>query len=221
MPTEMELTLEQTQQGVSYEVLRLHSFLPTFHSELVELKSYLSAEEHPSDFIHNEDENPALVNIKQAHGRKLKDGGEDKEFQISFCHSDTERVSRSDKVLKLKNFKKDATLKLFKSTNQEREIEKMDIACSCSTISKIRDKCLLHGWDLHVNVEVHGKVELVYDQLLYKVALMTSWHNDGGDNSCVSLGNNLQLVLVVMILQFGEVDDQLCESSYEFWIRIF
>ncbi|GJS93731.1 hypothetical protein Tco_0800699, partial [Tanacetum coccineum] len=36
----------------------------------------------------------------------LKDGGED-----------TERLSRSDEVLKLKNFKKDATLKLFKSTN--------------------------------------------------------------------------------------------------------
>ncbi|GKE16776.1 hypothetical protein Tco_1424353, partial [Tanacetum coccineum] len=50
----------------------------------------------------------------------LKDGGEDKEFQRSFRHSDTERLSRSDEVLKLKNFKKDATLKLFKSTNQER-----------------------------------------------------------------------------------------------------
>ncbi|GKD11546.1 hypothetical protein Tco_1195953, partial [Tanacetum coccineum] len=34
-------------------------------------------------------------------------------------HSDTERLSRSDEVLKLKNFKKDATLKLSKSTNQE------------------------------------------------------------------------------------------------------
>ncbi|GJX07177.1 retrovirus-related pol polyprotein from transposon TNT 1-94 [Tanacetum coccineum] len=43
-----------------------------------------------------------------------------KEFQRSFSHSDTERLSRSDEVLKLKNFKKDATLKLFKSTNQER-----------------------------------------------------------------------------------------------------
>ncbi|GJV77188.1 hypothetical protein Tco_1508772 [Tanacetum coccineum] len=42
-----------------------------------------------------------------------------KEFQRSLCHSDTERLSRSDEVLKLKNFKKDATLKLFKSTNQE------------------------------------------------------------------------------------------------------
>ncbi|GKA17901.1 hypothetical protein Tco_0697738 [Tanacetum coccineum] len=37
-----------------------------------------------------------------------------------FRYSDTVRLSRSDKVLKLKNFKKDATLKLSKSTNQER-----------------------------------------------------------------------------------------------------
>ncbi|GJV21685.1 hypothetical protein Tco_1370705 [Tanacetum coccineum] len=50
----------------------------------------------------------------------FEDGGEDKEFQRSFRHSDTERLSQSDEVLKLKNFKKDATLKLFKSTNQER-----------------------------------------------------------------------------------------------------
>ncbi|GJV35238.1 hypothetical protein Tco_1407715 [Tanacetum coccineum] len=52
----------------------------------------------------------------------FKDGGVSikvKEFQRSFRHSDTERLSRSDKVLKLKNFKKDATLKLSKSTNQE------------------------------------------------------------------------------------------------------
>ncbi|GKC70304.1 hypothetical protein Tco_1116187 [Tanacetum coccineum] len=36
-----------------------------------------------------------------------------------FRYSDTERLSRSDEVLKSKNFKKDATLKLSKSTNQE------------------------------------------------------------------------------------------------------
>ncbi|GJV16450.1 hypothetical protein Tco_1361773 [Tanacetum coccineum] len=53
-----------------------------------------------------------------------------KEFQRSFRHSDTERLSRSDEVLKLKNFKKDATLKLFKSTNQER----------CSRSHSIQDK---------------------------------------------------------------------------------
>ncbi|GJX13059.1 retrovirus-related pol polyprotein from transposon TNT 1-94 [Tanacetum coccineum] len=42
-----------------------------------------------------------------------------KEFQRSFRHSDTERLSRGDEVVKLKNFKKHAALKLFKSTNQE------------------------------------------------------------------------------------------------------
>ncbi|GJU00953.1 hypothetical protein Tco_1111291 [Tanacetum coccineum] len=40
-------------------------------------------------------------------------------FQDSALHLGHERLSRSDKVLKLKNFKKDATLKLSKSTNQE------------------------------------------------------------------------------------------------------
>ncbi|GJU06342.1 hypothetical protein Tco_1122772, partial [Tanacetum coccineum] len=61
-----------------------------------------------------------LLKLNLPDHRILKDGGEVKEFQRSFSHSDTERLSRSDEVLKLKNFKKDATLKLFKSTNQER-----------------------------------------------------------------------------------------------------
>ncbi|GKA28181.1 hypothetical protein Tco_0714349 [Tanacetum coccineum] len=55
-----------------------------------------------SDKIHSEDGNP----LEQPPNNS--------------CHPDTERLSRSDEVLKLKNFKKDATLKLFKSTNQER-----------------------------------------------------------------------------------------------------
>ncbi|GKE70596.1 hypothetical protein Tco_1528668, partial [Tanacetum coccineum] len=61
-----------------------------------------------------------LLKLNLPDHRILKDGGEGKEFQRSFRHSDIERLSRSDEVLKLKNFKKDATLKLFKSTNQER-----------------------------------------------------------------------------------------------------
>ncbi|GKB10986.1 hypothetical protein Tco_0844909 [Tanacetum coccineum] len=61
-----------------------------------------------------------LLKLNLPDHRILKDGSEDKEFQRSFRHSDTERLSRSGEVLKLKNFKKDATLKLFKSTNQER-----------------------------------------------------------------------------------------------------
>ncbi|GJZ13972.1 hypothetical protein Tco_0549202 [Tanacetum coccineum] len=47
------------------------------------------------------------MNLPRIVPRKLKEGGE-------------VRLSRSDEVLKLKNFKKDATLKLFKSTNQVR-----------------------------------------------------------------------------------------------------
>ncbi|GJX36199.1 retrovirus-related pol polyprotein from transposon TNT 1-94 [Tanacetum coccineum] len=73
MPTEIELTLEQTQQGVSYEVSVEHYGFEGY----------------------------------------LLDGGED------FRYSDIEHLSRSDEVLMLKNFKKDAILKLSKSTNQE------------------------------------------------------------------------------------------------------
>ncbi|GJY76148.1 hypothetical protein Tco_0481264 [Tanacetum coccineum] len=60
-----------------------------------------------------------LLKLNLPDHRILKDGGEVKEFQRSFRHSDTERLSRSDEVLKLKNFKKDATLNLSKSINQE------------------------------------------------------------------------------------------------------
>ncbi|GJU11420.1 hypothetical protein Tco_1133816 [Tanacetum coccineum] len=74
-------------------------------------KFYTSAGNHVKEI---------LLKLNLPDHRKLKDGGEVKEFQRSFRHSDTERLSRSDEVLKLKNFKKDATLKLFKSTNQER-----------------------------------------------------------------------------------------------------
>ncbi|GJV20069.1 hypothetical protein Tco_1369089 [Tanacetum coccineum] len=105
MPTEMELTLEQTQQGVSYEV------------------SFDESDTHVLERFDTSAGNPVkeiLLKLNLPDHRILKDGGEVKEFQRSFCHSDTERLSRSDEVLKLKNFKKDATLKLFKSTNQER-----------------------------------------------------------------------------------------------------
>ncbi|GJY95370.1 probable WRKY transcription factor 27 [Tanacetum coccineum] len=40
-----------------------------------------------------------------------------------FCYSDTTHLSRSVKVLKLKNFKKDATLKLFKNDAQDHNVK--------------------------------------------------------------------------------------------------
>ncbi|GJS35257.1 retrovirus-related pol polyprotein from transposon TNT 1-94 [Tanacetum coccineum] len=60
-----------------------------------------------------------LLKLNLPDHRIRKNGGEVKESKRSFRHSDTERLPRSDEVLKLKNFKKDATLKLYKSTNQE------------------------------------------------------------------------------------------------------
>ncbi|GKB20632.1 hypothetical protein Tco_0854555 [Tanacetum coccineum] len=84
MPTEMELTLEQTQQGVSYEV----SF---DESNTYVLERFYTSAGNPVKEI--------LLKLNLPDHRILKDGGE-------------ERLSRSDEVLKLKNFKKDATLKL-------------------------------------------------------------------------------------------------------------
>ncbi|GJV10439.1 retrovirus-related pol polyprotein from transposon TNT 1-94, partial [Tanacetum coccineum] len=60
-----------------------------------------------------------LLKLNLPDHRILKDGGEVKEFQRSFLHSDTERLSGNDEVLKLKNLKKAALLKLFKLTYQE------------------------------------------------------------------------------------------------------
>ncbi|GJY15771.1 hypothetical protein Tco_0386193 [Tanacetum coccineum] len=55
-----------------------------------------------------------LLKLNLSDHRLFKDGGGD------FRYSDTTHLSQSVEVLKLKNFKKDATLKLSKSTNQER-----------------------------------------------------------------------------------------------------
>ncbi|GJS82800.1 hypothetical protein Tco_0749341 [Tanacetum coccineum] len=83
MPTEMELTLEQTQQGVSYEV----SVDP--HGSEGYLKMVVEVD--PRGFV-----------------------------GYSKMEVETSATLIPDEVLMLKNFKKDATLKLFKSPNQER-----------------------------------------------------------------------------------------------------
>ncbi|GJU70737.1 hypothetical protein Tco_1262142 [Tanacetum coccineum] len=128
MPTEMELTLEQTQQGVSYEVsvftMKMEILLePTSNKLMVEHAEYDESNTYVLERFNTTAGNPVkkiLLKLNLSNHRLFKDGGGVKEFQRSFRHSDTERLSRSDEVLKLKKFKKDATLKLFKSTNQER-----------------------------------------------------------------------------------------------------
>ncbi|GJT67195.1 putative reverse transcriptase domain-containing protein [Tanacetum coccineum] len=119
MPTEMELTLEQTQQGVSYEVsnIQVISFTMTMEilleptSNKLSVDSILQAGNPVKEILlklNLPDHRSILTDSKETY----KDGLGVKEFQRSFRHSDTERLSRSDEVLKLKNFKKDASLKL-------------------------------------------------------------------------------------------------------------
>ncbi|GJU03888.1 hypothetical protein Tco_1114226, partial [Tanacetum coccineum] len=71
-------------------------------------------------------ENPVkrlFLKLNLSDHRILKDGGGD------FRYSDTVHLSQSDEVLKLKNFKKDATLKLFKNgmsmSVQKSQVHKM------------------------------------------------------------------------------------------------
>ncbi|GKA12317.1 putative reverse transcriptase domain-containing protein [Tanacetum coccineum] len=107
MPTEMELTLEQTQQGVSYEVSNIRVILFTMKMEiLLEPTSNKLMVEH-AEF--DESDTHVLERFETSAGNPVK------EILLKLNLPD-----HSDEVLKLKNFKKDATLKLFKSTNQER-----------------------------------------------------------------------------------------------------
>ncbi|GJX40180.1 hypothetical protein Tco_0255170 [Tanacetum coccineum] len=130
MPTEMELTLEQTQQGGSYKVSSefIHNedeilLEPTSNKLMVEHAEFDESNTHVLERFYTSAGNPVkeiLLKLNLPDHMKLKDGGKVKEFKRSFRHSDTERLSQSDEVLKLKIFKKDATLKLSKSINQER-----------------------------------------------------------------------------------------------------
>ncbi|GJX47401.1 hypothetical protein Tco_0272591 [Tanacetum coccineum] len=96
---------------------------PTSNKLMVEHAEYDESNTYVLERFNTTAGNPVkkiLLKLNLSDHRILKDGGGVKEVQRSFRHSDTERLSRSDEVLKLKNFKKDATLKLSKSTNQER-----------------------------------------------------------------------------------------------------
>ncbi|GJW14868.1 hypothetical protein Tco_0019001 [Tanacetum coccineum] len=111
VPTEMELVLEQTQHGSSYEV--------SVSAEGVEeLKRKVKIKEHQSDtqvitvkmeilleptsnklMVAGNPVKEILLKLNLPDHRLLKDGGED------FRYSDTVRLSGSDEVLKSMNFK--------------------------------------------------------------------------------------------------------------------
>ncbi|GJQ95073.1 hypothetical protein Tco_0006212 [Tanacetum coccineum] len=136
MPTEMELTLEQTQQGVSYEVsnIRVNSFTmkmeillePISNRLMVEHAEFDESNANVLERFYTSAGNPVkeiLLKLNLPDHRSILTDSKMvvklKYMFQDFRYSDTERLSRSDEVLKLKNFKKDATLKLSKSTNQE------------------------------------------------------------------------------------------------------
>ncbi|GJY66113.1 hypothetical protein Tco_0468351 [Tanacetum coccineum] len=116
----MELVLEQTQQGTSYEVSVSAEGVEELKRKVKikgEKKEALLTLRQKPEILYTSAGNPIkeiLPKLNLHDHRILKDGGE------VFCYSDTVRLSRSDEVLKLKNLKKDAILKLFKITYQER-----------------------------------------------------------------------------------------------------
>ncbi|GJS21858.1 retrotransposon protein, putative, ty1-copia subclass [Tanacetum coccineum] len=88
-----------------------------------------------------------LLKLNLPDHRRLKDGGED------FCYSDTERLSRSDEVLKLKNFKKDATLKLSKSTNKECFDETLKELTKLEFLHTDGDVFVDYSWERALSIE--------------------------------------------------------------------
>ncbi|GJZ86558.1 hypothetical protein Tco_0658168 [Tanacetum coccineum] len=119
MPTEMELTLEQTQQGVSYEVSVL---------------SDIEDSHGPSDAMHKplpatQTGNPVkeiLLKLNLPYHRSILTNSKVTPTTLGRMtkpYSSPDFIANFESRIRkecVKNFKKDATLKLFKSTNQER-----------------------------------------------------------------------------------------------------
>ncbi|GJU50910.1 hypothetical protein Tco_1220465 [Tanacetum coccineum] len=137
MPTEMELTLEQTQQGVSYEVsnIRVNSFTmkmeillePTSNKLMVEHAEYDESNTYVLERFNTTAGNPVkkiLLKLNLSDHRLFKDGGGD------FRYSDTarlsrRRLSRSDEVLKIKEIQERCNIKAFQ-VNKSRKVVKVE-----------------------------------------------------------------------------------------------
>ncbi|GJX13135.1 hypothetical protein Tco_0204893 [Tanacetum coccineum] len=92
---------------------------PTLNKLMVEHAEFDESDTHVLERFDTSDGNPVkeiLLKLNLPDHRILKDGGE---------------------VLKLKNFKKDATLKLFKSTTQERTMKTVNQGMSVEEIKKV------------------------------------------------------------------------------------
>ncbi|GKD18498.1 hypothetical protein Tco_1207656 [Tanacetum coccineum] len=134
MPTVMELTLEQTT-GVSHESRYALEGLKNGKTKTsdIETAEYDESNTYVLERFNTTAGNPVkkiLLKLNLSDHRSIltdlkamKNGGGD------FRYSDTTHLSKSVKVLKLKNFKKDATLKLFKNgmsmSVQKSQVHKM------------------------------------------------------------------------------------------------
>ncbi|GJY62254.1 hypothetical protein Tco_0462911 [Tanacetum coccineum] len=147
VPTEMELVLEQTQQGTSYEVSvsaegveELKRKVKIKGEKKEAILTLRQKPEHQSDtqvitmkmeILLEPTSNKLMVEHAEFDESNTyvldifdtSSGSHVKDILLKLNlpdHRFTKRWSWSDKVVKLKNFKKDAPLKLFKFTNQER-----------------------------------------------------------------------------------------------------
>ncbi|GKA77816.1 reverse transcriptase domain-containing protein [Tanacetum coccineum] len=113
-------SLERFVGGRPYGVFTMKMEIllePTSNKLMVEHAEYEESNTYVLERFNTTAGNPVkkiLLKLNLSDHRLFKDGGGD------FRYSDTTHLSQSVEVLKLKNFKKDATLKLSKSTNQER-----------------------------------------------------------------------------------------------------
>ncbi|GJV63415.1 hypothetical protein Tco_1474243 [Tanacetum coccineum] len=144
MPTEMELTLEQTQQGVSYEVsnIRVNSFTmkmeillePTSNKLMVEHAEYDESNTYVLERFNTSAGNPVkkiLLKLNLSDHRLCKMVVEVPDSSwltrsITTCSYPTDKHKV---IMKAQNFKKDATLKLFKNgmsmSVQKSQVHKM------------------------------------------------------------------------------------------------
>ncbi|GJT87533.1 hypothetical protein Tco_1069250 [Tanacetum coccineum] len=135
----------------------MHTTLSMYYDYDAHVKEHAEFDESDTHVLERFDTsagNPVkeiLLKLNLPDHRILKDGCEVKEFQRSFRHSDTERLSRSDEVLKLKNFKKDATLKLFKLTNQERCLAVDVFACYLVSLGRFSRNAIIYCLNIVVN----------------------------------------------------------------------
>ncbi|GJT78226.1 hypothetical protein Tco_1044951 [Tanacetum coccineum] len=128
MPTEMELTLEQTQQGVSYEV----SF---DESNTNVLERFDTPAGNPVKEI--------LLKLNLPDHRSLKDGvirlvPVQAESHQDSCHNAHPRPTN----IEIKEFQEDATVKLFSLTNHERLMSMLDPEVKVHMVPAVVDEYL-------------------------------------------------------------------------------